>query len=47
MCSIVTVAYLLSFRPAVFSAAEAEAVADEVRRSLAPENKAKKQVKQP
>ena len=31
VCSIVTVAYLLSFRPAVLRPAEAEAVAGELR----------------
>jgi hypothetical protein len=31
VCSIVTVAYLLSFRPAVLTAAEVEAVAEELR----------------
>ncbi len=38
VCSIVTVAYLLSFRPAALTLTEVEAVADELRRRVSPDH---------
>ena len=46
VCSIVTIAYLLSFRPVVLTPAEVAAAARELRGNLPPDKKPKRQATQ-